>query len=190
MGSLRKRKRLIVPHTKQPLFDPLSKVRLEPGSEIRPYFADDEWLIQRHGDTLQDFVDVEADEKEYIKVWDAFIMRQHLTSEEFLPRAFLTFVKGKASWIVAKPARSQEFSKHVLVLYTRNVIDEELMNTAFQCLNDARLQTPVEEPKQSPKQKFSSGCTVCGKLVSGPSYLVCTDVVSDAFPFPPLSPPY
>lgn len=156
----------------------MSKVRLEPGSEVRPYPADNEWLIQRHCDTLQDFVDVDPDEKEYIKVWDAYIMRRHLTSETFLPRAFLAFVKDRASWIVAKPCRSQQFSKHVLVLFTRNVIDEDLMNTAFQCLNDARLQNPVAEPKQSPKQTFSSGCTVCGKLVYGPSYLACTEFVS------------
>jgi hypothetical protein len=168
---------LVVPNVKQPLFDSLSKARLEPGSEILPAVADGGWLIQKHRDMLMDFVDVEPDEKEYIMIWDAYIVKQRITSEHFLPRAFLSFVKDKAQWIVAKPSRAYEFSKHLLVLRTRNVIDDNVLTTAFQYINEARIQKPLEEPKELAKPKSVAGCNVCGKLVLGPSHLICSDVV-------------
>jgi hypothetical protein len=166
-----------------PLFDPLSKVQLQPGSVIEPQVVDETWLIQKHRDTLGDFTDVEPHEKEYMKMWDSFILPLHLTSEQYLPRAFLEFVQEKASWLVAVPSRAQEFSKHFQVLYARNAIDEDVIETALEYLDQAREQAktqPVEEqPASPPKRKLRSGCTVCGKTVSyGPAFLACSNVVS------------
>ncbi|KAL1883031.1 hypothetical protein VTK73DRAFT_106 [Phialemonium thermophilum] len=169
-------KTYLVPHIKQPLYHPLSKVRLEPGSEIRPYIADDSWLVHKHSSTLQEFVDVEVDEKEYIKVWDEFIAKHRISSDQYFPRAFLGFVRDKADWIIAKPSRAEEFSKHILVLYTRGSIDEILMHTAMEILEKAKAEQSEEELTDSPKEKSNSGCAVCGQLVSGPSLLTCSEL--------------
>jgi hypothetical protein len=164
----------------------LSKVELVPGSLLEPQVVDESWLIQKHRDALGDFTDVEPHEKEYMKMWDSFILPLHLTSEKYLPRSFLAFVKDKASWLVAVPSRAREFSLHMQVLYTRSVIDKEHIQTALQYLDEARdklrqelaEQAPAEEHPVSPGRKSRNGCTVCGKTVSyGPAYLACTDTV-------------
>src|SRR6187399_1989244 len=105
-------KKIVIPDTKQPLYDPVSKAELEPGSNYRPPAPDETWIIQKHRDTLMDFLDVEPGEKEYMREWDAFILTKHLTSDQYLPRAFLAFVRLRAPWIIARPERAVEFGKH------------------------------------------------------------------------------
>lgn len=173
---------MLIPYTKTPLFHPLSKVQLEPGTEMDRYIPDESWLIQKHRDALSDFSDLSEPEKEYCKQWDAFILPQHLSSEEYLPRAFLAFVKENAKWFVAKPSRAQELGNHMQVLLIRNCLDEEAVRFALDCLDEARNQALVEEPSERRPKKRDSGCAVCGKMVSvGPRFLACTAAVSGYF---------
>ena len=158
----------------------MSKAPLAPGSEIRPYVADDSWLIQKHRETLLDYVDVDVEEKEYITAWDAYILKEHISSGQFLPRAFLSFVREKAAWLLAKPCRAEEFAKHILVLYTRSTLDESTMNAALRILDEVRENPPAKNLEGPPERNHSNGCAVCGKLVAGPSTLICSELVCPA----------
>ncbi|KAK0741688.1 hypothetical protein B0T21DRAFT_408547 [Apiosordaria backusii] len=129
---------VLVPKTKQPLFDPYSKVPLEPGTPVPQYPIDDAWLLLKHREALQDFIDLNLEEKEYLQEWDAFILRKHISSQQYLPKAFLQFVKEKAGWLVEKQARAEEFSKHVSTLLARRVLGEGEVVECTGLLNEAR----------------------------------------------------
>lgn len=183
----RRDKRILVPNTKQPLFDPLSKVRLEPGTEVRPPVADDSWLVQKHRDNLQDFVDVDPAEKEYMTAWDAFISKRRISSDAYFPRAFASFVREKGPWLVARQSRLTEFGKHLSVLVVRGSLTDETIQQVMALINDfkaRRRQGDEHEPspsQSSPKDeqyKSVRGCTVCGLPVMGPSLVICSNRVS------------
>lgn len=171
-----------MPYTQQPLFDPLSKAKLVPGTEVRRTFPNDAWLIQKHRDIVQDFCDVDASEKEYIKEWDAFIQKKHIVSEAFIGRAVVEFVNEKAGWLLESSSRVLEFGKHMTLLIARGV-GEHTVKSVQAKLGEARLQklsgqppaikTSKELPKRDPK-----GCAVCGRIVRGPSFLLCANEVS------------
>ncbi|KAK4239246.1 hypothetical protein C8A03DRAFT_14322 [Achaetomium macrosporum] len=176
----RARKKVLVPKTKQPLFDPLSKVQLQPGVPVPQHPIDDSWLLLKHRDNLQDFIDLNSEEKEYLQEWDAFILRKHISSEQYLPRNFLRFVREKASWIVTKQSRADEFSKHVSILLARRVLPDTAIFEATKLLNDARSRQAAhgadEEPAQPPRNKATGGCcTACGEPVPAPEMLICAD---------------
>lgn len=176
-----------MPATKQPLFDPLSKAKLTPGTEVRQLVADDGWLIQKHRDIVQDFCDLGSSEKEYIKEWDAFIQKRRISSEAFIGRAVVEFVNEKLSWLVESKSRSQEFGKHLTVLISRG-LDDETVKLVQSRLQDARMhQKPVDnaadatsatDTAKAAPHRNSRGCAVCGRAVRGPSLLICANEVS------------
>ncbi|KAK3387002.1 hypothetical protein B0H63DRAFT_392829 [Podospora didyma] len=168
------RKKVLVPNIRQPLFDPLSKVQLIPGSEVPQRPMEDSWLLLKHRQSLVDFTDVEPGEKEYMLEWDWFILKRHISSVVFLHRAFLAFVKEKASWIVANEGRSQEFGKHVSMLLSIRGIDEKAVMAATKIINEARTK-PVEPPSEPPKKRAAAGCAACGDPVAVPSMLICAN---------------
>lgn len=183
-GGRRKEKKVLVPETKQPLFDSLSKAKLVPGTEVRQSVADDTWLIQKHRDIVQDFIDVDAAEKDYIKQWDAFIHKRHITSDAFISRAVLEFVNEKMQWLLSSQSRIQEFGKHLTVLIARG-LDDETVRQVQSRIQEARSQKPPEAEhvslQQSPKEaqhRSSKGCAVCGRNVRGPQLLICSSEVS------------
>lgn len=159
----------------------MSKAKLVPGTEVRQTLPDDSWLIQKHRDIVQDFCDVDASEKEYIKEWDAFIQKKRIVSEAFIGRAVVEFVAEKASWLLQSTSRTLEFGKHLTVLIARGV-GEDTVKLVQAKLNEARVHKlsshapAVEPPKDLPKRS-SKGCAVCGKLVRGPSLLLCANEV-------------
>ena len=185
LAGRRRDKKVVVPNTKQPLFNPLSKAILQPGTEINQPVADDTWLIQKHRDTVQDFFDVDEAEKEYIKEWDAYVSKKRINSDAYLPRAFLAFVKEKAGWLVASQPRAEEFGKHLSVLIGRGSLDEQTVQEALIRIHEARAQKAPKEPqKESPKAtqyRSSKGCTVCGRPVRGPRLLLCDNKVRHSF---------
>ncbi|KAL2265569.1 hypothetical protein VTJ83DRAFT_6669 [Remersonia thermophila] len=181
----RTRKKILVPKTKQPLFDPLSKVQLQPGQPIPQHEIDDSWLLLKHRDNLQDFIDLDPAEKEYLQEWDAFILRKHLSSEQYLPRHFLHFVRDRASWLVARRCRADEFSKHVAILLARRVLPEPAVLEATRLLNDARARRAAlglgegegdDADDRPPRTKATGGCCArCGKSVPVPTMVVCAN---------------
>lgn len=183
-GGRRKEKKVLVPETKQPLFDSLSKAKLIPGTEVRQSVADDTWLIQKHQDIVQDFIDVDAAEKDYIKQWDAFIHKRHISSDAFISRAVLEFVNEKMPWLLGSQSRIQEFGKHLTVLIARG-LDEDTVRQVQSRIQEARSQRPAEAvraPSQKPpresQHRSSKGCAICGRNVRGPQLLICANEVS------------
>lgn len=182
-----KQRKILVPNIKQALYDSRSKVQLIPGTELRQRGGDaidDAWLLRKHKDNLADFTDVEPAEKEYMQEWDSYVLHKHLSSPQYLPRAFTGFVRDRAEWIVSSRSRADEFSKHVAMLLARRVIPDAAVVEATQRILEARTALkdappPPAEAKVKPKSK--AGCGVCGEPVPVSGMLICVNKVS--FPF-------
>ncbi|PKK54529.1 hypothetical protein CI102_789 [Trichoderma harzianum] len=193
--------KILVPKIKQALFDPISRARLVPGQEVPKRPLDNTWLIQKHRESTSDFSDVTPAEKEYIWEWDGYILRQSLTSAAYFPRAWLGFVREKASWLAAADQRVLEFGKHASLLRVRDMLDDNIIREAFTHINNARIRpqevagdesgnaqaedgsgnakTEDVDSKQSPRatqiRKGANGCTVCQLPVLGPRMLICSN---------------
>ncbi|KAI0602408.1 hypothetical protein F4775DRAFT_537040 [Biscogniauxia sp. FL1348] len=175
-----------IPNIKQPIYDRLSKARLEPGSIVDPPKVDDTWLVQKHRDIIRDYSDVHPDEKEYMYEWDALVNRECVTSEPHLQDVYLKFLHDKASWLVASQSRMTEWSKHLSYLKARNALTDATIAEAFSIMRMARSQKRVDQPEPpkptSPRNEYrrsASGCAVCGQPVRGPSTLVCSNLDCD-----------
>ena len=192
-----KNKKVLVPNIPQPLFHPISKAKLQPGQEVPETVPDDTWLIQKHQESIGEFTDVDATEKEYIWEWDGFILRKSITSAAYFPRAFLDFVEEKAAWLVAENHRMIEFGKHCSVLLARDLLGDDTMKLAFEHINAARSESATglngpsnssdsshggdgasrQSPRSTQIRKSSSGCNVCQLPVLGPTLLLCSNKV-------------
>ena len=175
----------LVPNNKQPIYDPLSKQRLEPGSRVDTPQADMEWLLHKHRDIIRDYSDLHPDEKEFITEWDALVIRISVTTEPHLQEVYLEFVQNKAAWMLARQSRMTEFAKHLSYLAARNTLEEETISKALAILREARSQKRADhpEPPKTPSPKMesrrsASGCAVCGQPVRGPATLLCSNTVS------------
>ncbi|KAG5926998.1 hypothetical protein E4U42_002715 [Claviceps africana] len=186
-------KRNVVPDIAQPLFHPISRARLKPGQDVPQNAPDNTWLIHKHRESISDFSDVTAAEKEYIWEWDGFVLREGVTSAAYFPQTWLRFVKDKASWLVGAEQRMLELAKHVSVLQARNALDDEDLRQAFRYINEARAKRPKpaealesgatshapkdKSAKQSPRtsqiRRGANGCVICQLPVQGPRLLLC-----------------
>ncbi|KAJ6440819.1 urease accessory protein [Purpureocillium lavendulum] len=198
-----KNKTVLVPNIAQPLFHPISKAKLQPGHEVPETAPDDTWLIQKHQESISEFSDVDAAEKEYIWEWDGYILRKSITSAAYFPPAWLEFVQEKATWLVAEDHRMIEFGKHSSVLLARDLLDNDTMKLALSYIHAARSKSqpnidgeptgednsnrPEAASRQSPRsmqiRKSSSGCSVCQLPVLGPTLLVCANKVQSLLMF-------
>ncbi|KEY64448.1 hypothetical protein S7711_05266 [Stachybotrys chartarum IBT 7711] len=189
-------KEVLVPDANQPLFHPISKARLVPGEKVPQIAPDNTWLIQKHRESIDEFSDVTPAEKEFVKEWDGFILKQSITSPAFFPRAWLAFVQEKASWLVSADRRMTEFGKHFSVLLVRNVLDDKVIAEAFSSINEARANKETrsgqpgadavaadadrdflqsQSPRSSQIRKSKGGCGVCHLPVMGPRLLICSN---------------
>jgi len=190
--------RIVVPDIPQPLFHPVSRARLKTGQEVPQNAPDNTWLIHKHRESIGDFSDVTAAEKEYIWEWDGFVLREGVTSAAYFPKTWLRFVKDKASWLAGAEQRIRELAKHVSVLQARNALDDEDLRQAFRYINEARAKRPQtavdgqteatslsakdKSAKQSPRTsqicRNANGCVICQLPVQGPRLLLCCNKVS------------
>ncbi|KAJ2964539.1 hypothetical protein NQ176_g10781 [Zarea fungicola] len=189
-----KREPAVVPNISQPLYHPISKAELKPGDLVPRPVHDATWRIQKHRESIADFSDVTAAEKDFIWAWDEYILREGITSSIYLPRSWLGFVKAKAEWLVAKDERMREFGKHASVLMAREVLTDEAITQALDVINQTRsrrtmdvanaisppeAETVVTTPKPTDIRKGRNGCTICQLPVRGPRLLVCANKVSN-----------
>ncbi|KAI0161577.1 hypothetical protein GGR57DRAFT_455249 [Xylariaceae sp. FL1272] len=178
----------LIPNTKQPIYDRVSKALLEPGSLVDSPPVNDAWLVQKHRDIIRDYSDVDAGEKEYIYEWDAFVNRDCVTSEPHLQDVYVRFVQDKGPWIVASQNRTAEWAKHLSYLKSRNALTDSTIAHALSIIRHLRSQMPPDEGEpetvkapspRSAYRKSVAGCAICGQPVRGPASLICCNLNCD-----------
>lgn len=151
---VRSEKRLYVPKTAKPLYDTITKRILQPGEELSN--SDDEkeesWLIYKHRDIINDYSDLADEEKEYINLWNPFIMKEHLVSDEYLPDALQRFVLSNNKWLAASPKRIREFQKHCQSLKARDTVSHEVRRKCMIIIREAKTELDAERQNNKGKE--------------------------------------
>jgi hypothetical protein len=125
-------------------------VVLIPGTEIRKPPIDNSWLVARHGEALQDFSDIPQTEKDYMSMWDAFVLDRRMTLEVHLEPTIKAFVEAKAEQLITKPAFIEEFSKHCGLLLIRGSISHSTFFEVTKHIGEvrARVSDVLKEPPE------------------------------------------
>lgn len=193
----RERRKVLVPKTGQPMYDPVSRAMLEPGTELVPPKADHAWRIQLHRDNIADYVDIPSPEREYISAWDAFCLPRGLSSEVYLPEALMEYTREKSAWLVSSGQRMEEFLKHMSSLQLRGVLDQGTKEEVLGIIGEARGEReraekeresgdgpePMDEdgPVDWQAARKAENCAVCAQSASS---IVCVLVCSNPVGFP------
>ncbi|CCJ30490.1 unnamed protein product [Pneumocystis jirovecii] len=117
------RRRFVTPNLNN-LYRSVSKRKIIPG-EILSESEDDvdeTWLIQRHEDILDDFMDITVSEKAFMKLWDRFIINDRPIGRCHLPDSIMRFVYSHKNILQAENLIN-EFWKHLLNLVQYKFID-------------------------------------------------------------------
>ncbi|KAI9684668.1 MAG: alpha-tubulin [Trizodia sp. TS-e1964] len=164
----------IPPH--QLLFRTLTKRRIESGEILDESDdeADENWLRERHVQIIDDFLDVSAAEKEFIKRFDRHMFEEDITASVYLPDAMIRFCRLNADWL-GRPEMFVEFWKHaakhlkynnITLLTLRKCIEtikgvgpDSWVNT----LHDVNVSNGTPAPKKSRRDGInpsSSGVSI------------------------------
>ncbi|KAG7126614.1 hypothetical protein HYQ44_000334 [Verticillium longisporum] len=179
----RKGKVITVPYTKQQLFDPVSRMPLEPGKPFIRHKPDDRWLTQWHRDAIEDFSDIPFHEREFMTTWDEFMLTQRISSDVYLPSSWLAFLRHKAEWLVCSESRMIEFGKHISYLIARDALNDQTIKQGFQIISAAKLALQNSgarmqqhaSPVESPPRKSAANCQTCARQILGPRLLLCAN---------------
>jgi hypothetical protein len=185
-----------IPESKNTFFHPVSKQILKAGDEVPYAPAEKTWLYHRHQESLNESQDLTPAQLEYIKEFDKSMRNHDISARAYFPRAWLDFVRSRASWLIEAKYRMIEFSLHESYLLASKLLRDEHLDEAVGFLEDARRekhqQTPQSQsgdvpqkkspkptPKTPPIRESAKGCGVCRMpVLCGPELLICDNPVS------------
>ena len=126
------RKKHVVPPAPEGIkyFRSVTKRQLKEGELISE--SDDEmdqdWLQQKHDETIEDFMDIAAPEKEFIKVYDAHMLVENLSSSLHLADALIRFCRTHKG-LLARRDMSLEFYKNATNLLLHGAIKPSVIKS-------------------------------------------------------------
>ncbi|KAM0328475.1 hypothetical protein ACHAQA_004882 [Verticillium albo-atrum] len=179
----RKGKVILVPETKQQLFDPVSRMPLIAGTPFIKHKPDDRWLAQWHREAIEDFSDIPFSEREFMTTWDEFMLTRRISSDVYLPSSWLAFLRLKAEWLACSESRMIEFGKHISYLIARDALDDQTIKEGFQLISAAKLSLQSggakaqqhAPPAEVQPRKSAANCQTCGRQILGPRLLLCAN---------------
>jgi hypothetical protein len=175
------RKEILVPVTTKPLFHTVTKQVLEPGSVLPDSDSEgnENWFFHKHRDIINDFEDVDIEDKELFHKWNPFVMG----SQKSLPDTLVDFIETFGDWLVETTARREKLAAHMSVMIMQGVVTEDLVT---HCLNRVRkfqakkLVDPLNvntEESIAPEPRGLFDC-ICRQHVPLHDRLVCVAEVS------------
>ena len=126
------RKKHVVPPAPDGIkyFRSVAKRPLQEGEIITE--SDDEmdqtWLQQKHDETIEDFTDITAPEKEFMKIYDAHMIDENLSSSLHLSDALIRFCRKHKHWL-ARTDISREFYKNATNLLLHGAIKPSVLKS-------------------------------------------------------------
>ena len=148
VGAKGKGKKVLVPAVdgNRPLYHPISRAVLEPGTELPIIPMDETWYIHKHREAIRDYTDLNPWETRYLFAWDAHILPQRILSSVYLPRAWLGFVEKNAEWLVSDNLLMEELGKHLCNLRGCGLLeDDAIVRTGVGILDAARRRLESEK---------------------------------------------
>lgn len=155
-----KRRKYVVPAAPKgvTLFRTSTKRALVEGEEVSESEdeIDESWARRRHQDTICANRDTTAEEKIFMKRWDAHFGREQLSGNKNAASALLRFVAANCGWLCSE-GMLQEFSLKVATWYSDGLIAWKDLNRCMTMLNyqgKANARKEVEGPgSQAPSLK-------------------------------------
>ena len=181
-----------MPATRQPLYDPLSKALLKPGTVLRTNIVDDSWRIHKHREIVQDYSDLTNAEKEFIQEWDRFIILKRIASDAYIPRAMVQFIKEKGLWLVSDLNRAMEFGKLMAVMVAHDILTDANVDEVTNAMdaawalkrsidpNDSQAieaANSTSAPKAYALRRGTGGCPICGYRFAVADSVICCNRV-------------
>jgi VEFS-Box of polycomb protein len=157
---------------------------------------DEEWLLQKHADTIDSFTDMTKEEKEFIIRFDRHMLREDIASDLHANEALIRFCRANRRWLRRDDMR-QEFMKKVASLKIQGAVPSKIIWACTEIINDA--SEPVKEEDTlgeggtaplktnygaDPVEKghIYGRCRVCQSMIRDPRKLIrCTNPVGFDF---------
>ncbi|KAI9742392.1 MAG: hypothetical protein M1818_003925 [Claussenomyces sp. TS43310] len=169
----------LVPHTARPLFDPISKRRLQPGEEVPgSSFRNDAFGLREHAAIIHEFTDVSRDEKDFICRWDAFVLPRMISSNHGIQKAVIEFVKENTDWFTQRESRLRQFGLHATALTLKGTITpdcwKECSDTLRGTPEDANVSSSRQGKEIEPEHTRSGDASIQEwKAIRGSKDCVC-----------------
>ncbi|KAK9428862.1 hypothetical protein V1505DRAFT_375850 [Lipomyces doorenjongii] len=130
-----------VPEIGVELYTTKSKRLLRPGEEMSESEDDndDTWLAHKHEETIDDFEDVTASEKKFIKAWDRHIFEERPSSYKHVRDSLARFCR-KNREMLSDRLFLIEFWKHCLNLIDCGIIEPACFYSCMQWLKHAAAE--------------------------------------------------
>ncbi|KTW26629.1 hypothetical protein T552_02638 [Pneumocystis carinii B80] len=141
----RKNKRRFAAPKMNNLYKTMSKRKIIPG-EILSESEDDideTWLVQKHEDMLDDFMDITMSEKAFMKLWDRFIIKDRPIGHCNLPNSIMRFVHSHRNILHSENLVS-EFWKHLLNLVQYKIIDLVTLRKSMEVIRNIHDNTETD----------------------------------------------
>lgn len=98
---------------------------------------DESWLLQKHEETIESFQDISSPEKEFIRRYDSYMLRENLSSNVHLNEALVRFCRKNREWLRKKEMRT-EFQKNAAILLLHNVLKLTIVRTCTEIIDGAK----------------------------------------------------
>lgn len=186
------RKRHVVPPAPEGItyFRSVAKRALQEGEFVSE--SDDEmdqsWLKQKHDETIEDFTDITASAKEFIKIYDAHMINENLSSSLHLADALIRFCRMHKRWLMRREM-SLEFYKNATNLLLHGAIKPSVIKGCAEIIHKSSCPpTSAVNLEKSPSQ-FSPNTEESDDRGPGDEMeLDETDVEGVPFPKPKAAP--
>ncbi|MCJ1442154.1 MAG: hypothetical protein MMC23_002647 [Stictis urceolatum] len=177
-----------------------TKRPLEEGEEVSESDddIDEEWILQKHADTIDSFTDTTREEKEFIQRFDRHMLMEDVSSDLHSSESSIRFCRLNRRWLQGRAMRF-EFHKKVATMKIQGCITRK---TIMDCMKIIDEPTPEEDPEAmdidtpaaTPKRTKISDlpdpnapeagdiygrCAICSLGITHPrTHIFCTNPVS------------
>jgi len=119
-------KKIVVPDLGISLYDIYTHRPLKAGELLSPT-TDEEGIHgnhrEHHRKVIDNLINVTADEKDYLKEIDDFLIVKKITAKCYIAKAMREFVACHIEWFGERRSRMIEFGKHMAALMIREAVD-------------------------------------------------------------------
>lgn len=186
------RKVFYVPRTARPTYDSNTKQPLQAGDMLPEDDGecDETWLHHRKHDLLNEFEDVNEEEKEYLRLWNLWLVDENLTSDKYLAQAVVRFAETNKVWITETKSHTTGFMRHLEALRLRGVCDSVSVDKCIWILKgvekastkgkerESGVAVKQQTVKPEPGKQRKAGICKCGEMPRPNDKIICRGTVS------------
>ncbi|MCJ1353863.1 MAG: hypothetical protein MMC33_003850 [Icmadophila ericetorum] len=132
---------------------------------------DESWLLQKHEEAIESFQDISATEKEFIRRYDSYMLRENLSSSVHLNEALVRFCRKNREWLQRKEMKT-EFHKHAAILVLHNVLKPTIIRMCAETIdgpkdtNDEDASMDIDEQEVKVSESSEAESEVLEEIVS------------------------